>query len=52
MQADQQSYAAAGPLDPGILDQGNTPLDLNWSEFMVPGDLDFLNTFGVNTFAL
>lgn len=58
VQAGQQSHAA-GPASntststgPGLFDHGNTPLGLDWSEFMVPGDLDFLKTFDVNTFAL
>lgn len=56
VQAGQQSHAAGPasntPIGPGLLDHGNTPLGLDWSEFMVPGDLDFLKTFDVNTFAL
>lgn len=51
-QADQQSHVAGASMGPGLLSHETTPLGVDWSEFMVPGDLDFLNTFDLNTFAL
>lgn len=31
-----------------LFDYGNTPSGLDLSEFMVPGDLDFLNAFDMS----
>ena len=35
-----------------LFDYGNTPSGLDLSEFMVPGDLDFLNAFDMARVAL
>lgn len=53
--ANPLSHAAPGissPRDaPDLFDLGNTPSGLDLSEFMVPGDLDFLNAFDMSRVA-
>ena len=38
----------AALMDPSLFNHGQTPTGLDLSEFMVPGDLDFLNFFDPN----
>ena len=48
-QAPHDGNGIESPVElPGLFDLGSTPSGLDLSEFMVPGDLDFLNAFDMN----